>query len=600
MRCPQFRRASWAGVLVDFRMGLVAVLFLFSASALALSASVDRNAIEDGGIVQLTLEVEGRNGQRPDVTPLEKDFEVLGTASTTRMAVVNGRASSSTQWILNLRPKRVGTATIPVLESGGARSQAIEIRVGESRKSLGDTPDLFLETEVSSQSLYVQAQLTYTVRVFHAVALQSGQLSEPGSGSALTLKVGEDRSFAASRNGRRYRVIERKYAVFPQESGELTLEAPVLEGQVVDRNGNRRQLGGGFLNGYIGRTRPVRVRGEARTIQIRARAPAAQDHDQWLPAQSVELSGEWDSQQAEMNVGEPLTLIVKLTATGLVGTQLADVAPKQLDGFSVYPDNADVQTTFSDQGTARGTLTQKIAFIPRRAGELTVPDLIVRWWNTQTDREEVAVLPGITRSVLGAAPAQPVSNMPVPLSPQSESIRQVPANARDTSAADTPQPGMSTVTHIWIGVSALFALAWIITLALWWRARVRPESARDGEQRSGLPTSADARSQIEQACRRDDPLATRNALLAWGAAHWAQDPPRGLDQIAARISDPPLADALHALDRALYCDLSSDARQWKADELLSLLSGLPSVRSVVSSTPSRQRLPRHYAQSAVC
>lgn len=597
MRFPLFRRASWTGVLAGARAGaragLIALLFLSSASAWALSASVDRNAIEDGGVVQLTLEIEGRGGEPPDVTPLEKDFEVLGTSSMTRMEVVNGRASSSTQWILSLRPKRTGTVTIPALESSGVRSQPIEISVGESRQSLSDTPDLFLETEASPQSPYVQAQLTYTVRVFHAVALQSGQLSEPGSGSALTLKVGEDRNFAVTRNGRRYRVVERKYAVFPQESGDLTLEAPVLEGQVIDRhgngNGNRRQLGGGFLNRFIDSTRAVRVRGKAHTIQVRARPPAAQDHEQWLPAQSVELSGEWDSQQANMNVGEPVTLTVKLTATGLAGTQLADIAPKQLDGFSVYPDNADVQTTFSDQGIARGTLTQKIAFIPRRAGELTIPDLTVRWWNTQTDREEVAVLPGITRSVLGEAPAQ--------------SALQVPAIGRQTPAADTAQPGLSNTIKIWMGVSALFALAWIVTLALWWRARVRPESTSNDEQRTGSASSADARAQILQACGRNDPLATRNALLAWGAAHWTQNPPRGLEQIAARIADRPLAEALRALDRALYRsspgNSRGDAEQWKADELAPLLGGLPTVGSVASSTPSRQRLPLHYAQSTV-
>jgi hypothetical protein len=589
MRYPQFPRASWVAVLAGVRTGFIALLFLSSASAAALSASVDRNEIEDGGIVQLTLEVEGRGGEPPDVTPLEKDFVVLGRSSMARMEVVNGRARSSTQWILNLRPKRVGTVMIPVLQSGGARSQSIEIRVGESRQSQGDTPDLFLETEVNPQSPYVQAQLIYTVRVFVAVALQSGQLSEPDVGSALTRKVGEDRNFTVTRNGRRYRVVERKYAVFPQESGELTLEAPVLEGQVVDSN--RRRLGGGLLNRFIDSTYPVRVRGEARTIQVRARPPAAQGHDQWLPAQAVELSGEWDSQQADMNVGEPVTLTVKLTATGLAGTQLADVAPKQLDGFSVYPDNADVQTTFSEQGIARGTLTQKIAFIPRRAGELTIPDLVVRWWNTQTDREEVAVLPGITRSVLGAAPAQASGNMTAPLSPQPESIPQAAG-----SAADTAQPGLSDTIKIWMGVSALLALAWIVTLVLWWRARVQPEPARVGEQHTGSASSADARSRILQACRRNDPLATRNAFLAWGGAHWTQDPPRGLDQIAARIANPPLADALRELDRALY---RGDAGQWNADRLLPLLGGLSSVTSVASSTPSRQRLPLHYAQSVV-
>jgi hypothetical protein len=467
------------------------------------------------------------------------------------------------------------------------RSQPITITVGESRQSQGDTPDLFLETEVSPQSPYVQSQLTYTVRVFHAVALQSGQLSEPASDGALILKIGEDRTFAATRNGRRYRVIERKYAVFPQQSGEVTLEAPVLEGQVIERrrNGNR-QFGGAFFNGFIDRARPVRVRGEPRTVQVRPRPPAARDHGQWLPAQSVELSGEWDPRQEQMNVGEPVTLTVKLSASGLAGTQLADVAPKQIDGFSIYPDNADAQTTFSAQGIAQGSLTQKIAFIPRRAGELTIPDLVVRWWNTKTDREEVAVLPGITRSVLGAVPAQPAVNATAPRVMPAESPSQVPDNV-------SPAPGMADENHLWMGVSALFALAWLITLALWRRDSHSPVTKQDSGESGSTASSAAARSKVLQACRHGDAHALRKALLVWGTTHWPEDPPTGLDQIAARIADAPLAEGLRALDRALY----GDATQWQPTVLEPLLSALPTAQGTTSSTSSRSALPLHYAQS---
>lgn len=587
---PWFTPALAAALAPVFALalsGLIALCML-NAQAATLSASVDRTTLEDGDVVQLTLQVAGASNGRPDSKPLEGDFEVLGRSNRTQMNIINGSASSSTQWVFNLRPKRIGTLTIPALELDGARSQPITIRVGKSSQAQGSNPDMFLETEVSPQSPYVQAQLRYTVRLYFANALQSGQLNEPGNADVLIHRIGEDQQFSLTRDGRRYNVIERHYAMFAQRSGKLTIEAPVLNGQVVERRRGARSF-----NGLIGTTRAVRVRGQAREITIQARPAQAQGPgwgQDWIPVQSVALSGQWEPAQSSMKVGEPVTLTLTLAVVGLTGEQLPEIVPEKLTGFSVYPDQAKVETTFSAQGNALGTRVQKIAFIPRQAGELTIPDIELRWWNTKTDREEIARLPGITRSVVVdpsiAAVTTTASTAPVVPIAQQATTAQAFAEARSES--------LSAPT-IWMWLSALFALAWLGTMVMWVRARRRANRAREIRTDSADAHSTSrnqAREQIVRGCSRNDASATRRALLAWGAAHWPDDPPHGLEHIAARIDDEPLRQALGALDGALY----SQSMPWHGDELQSLLNRLPKTKPKAAEKVSSV-LPLHYAQT---
>ena len=580
-------RRWFAPALAIVASGLV-VLCTLNAQAATLSASVDRTTLEDGDVVQLTLEVAGGSSGRPDSKALEPDFEVLGTSNMTQMNIINGSASSSTQWIFNLRPKRVGTLTIPALELDGARSQPITIRVGKSSQAQGSNPDMFLETEISPQSPYVQAQLRYTVRLYFANALQSGQLNEPRNADVLIHRIGEDRQSSATRDGRRYNVIERHYAMFAQQSGKLTIEAPVLNGEVVDTRRGARSF-----NGLIGTTRPVRVRGQAREILIRPRPAQAQGPSwgqDWIPAQSVALSGQWEPAQSSMKVGEPVTLTLNLAVVGLTGQQLAEIVPKNLAGFSVYPDQAKVETTFSAQGNALGTRVQKIAFIPRQAGELTIPDIELRWWNTQTDHEEVARLPGITRSVV-ADPSIADASTTATAAPATAIAQQAVA----AQASAEARPESLAAPTIWMWISALLALAWLSTLVMWMRARHRAHRApaiRTDRADARSTNHRKAREHIAHSCARNDASATRRALLAWGALYWPDDPPHGLEHIASRIDDEPLRQALGALDRALY----SPSMPWHAGELQSLLDRLPKAKPKAADKVSSV-LPLHYAQT---
>jgi hypothetical protein len=559
-----------------------------------LEAWLDRTRMAEGETVRLTLEAQGQQGGRPDTSELEQDFEVLGLSTGSRLNIVNGQSDIRTSWTLTLSPRRSGTLTIPALRVGQLSSAPLTLEVTQTPVQSADSgADVLVESEIEPDNAYVQAQLLYTVRLLYAVPVTGGRLSEPEPGDTLVQRLGEDREYATTRNGRRYQVIERRYALFPQTSGALELPAPVFDGEVPDTSrrrsgafkrffGNDSLLGGDPFEDLMTPTRRVRVRGEPATVEVRPR-PAAAGGDQWLPAAQVELKGDWQPAGGASRVGEPVTLTIDLRAQGLTGGQLPDVAPQSVEGFRVYPDRAQRETNPGAAGVA-GHLSQKVAFIPERSGELALPDIEVHWWDTGADTQRVATIPGRVLDVAPAVPGNATTDAPVTVPPREntsnasqQGVTPEAGGARPESAVQTARP---EVPGYWQWISAALAAGWLLTVLIWWwRVRHAPVGrAQPDAKVSKAPAAASARKQFIAACRDADARAAQRALLAWASAHWHDDPPRGLEALSRRIDDPEARAAIAELNRALY----SGSGQWNGARLAELLQQLPEPQGVVA------------------
>ncbi|MEZ5541443.1 MAG: BatD family protein [Pseudomonadota bacterium] len=553
------------------------ILHCALAAAAGMDAWLDRTRIAAGESVQLTLELPGQVNDRPDTAPLEHDFDVLGVSSGSRVTIINGRSDARTSWTITLSPRHTGTLTVPALRVGAAQSAALTLLVDAAPATAGtgtgtDTDaDIFIETEQAPARPYVQGEVHYTVRLLHAVPLRSGQLSEPAADTVLVQRLGEDRSYATTRNGRRYEVIERRYALFPQASGGLDLPAPVFDGEVPDTGRRRASPLSKFFGNdpFFGRapfddlltpTRRVRVRGDAVRLDVQPRPDAATGSD-WLPARQLQLTGHWEPAAGDARVGEPLTLQLEVTAQGLTGGQLPGLAPAAVAGFDIYPDQAQRETDAQESGVT-GHLQQKIAFIPRRAGTFTLPALTLHWWDTGADRERVATLPERVVQILPGA--QPAAQPP-------------PMSAQEIAAA-APIPALAATAPVpvaagpWPWVSALLAGGWLLTLLVWgWQARRRRTAAPPRPAPGGHDRVTTLRRRFRAACAAGDAAAARRNLLDWAAAHWRDDPPSGLQALAERLDDPATRSALAELDRAVY----RAGTAWDGARLAARLQQLP-------------------------
>lgn len=588
-------------------MLLVACAGIVTARA-SIRASLDASQVAVGDTLQLTLEHDGRTSGQPDVSPLQHDFDILGTSSSTSIELRNGAASERTEVVLTLAPKVSGRVTIPPLVWDGERTQALSLLVtgpdgtAQPGGTAAPAPNVFIETSVSSEQPYVQAAVQLTVRLFTTSVLYRADLELPENGDVVAKQIGTDENSNAERNGRTYQVITRHYVLFPLHSGKLTLEGPVLDAEIAS-NQPRRPLGsdpfgGGFFGGPFFQTvRPVRLHGNPIVMTVRAR-PASAVGSYWLPARNVSLSAAWNPAGLRARAGDPITLDVTLQATGLTAAQLPDLS--SLLGFppglKAYPDQPKLNDSTHD-GLLVGSRDQTIALMADMPGHYTIPALTVNWWDTQTNQPRVTTVPARTLTIL-PAPATATATASAPPARTAQPLSAPAASHQAQSAPAIQKPASAGSSSRWRWISIALAAVWLTTLAAWlWSRRSRPGRtqtlppaspypADSSRARRARPEPSRERAAFRTACETNAAHAARAHLMTWAAAVWGAMP-AGINAIAARIGDPAVAELLRDLDRACYADGA-----WEGHALAAALTELPTSQE--KTARERKRLAPLY------
>jgi hypothetical protein len=514
---------------------LAALLLLLAVPSEAdVQLRLDRNRITEGETVTLTfLTDDPKQSLEADFTPLEQDFEILDRRSETQLSIVNGRQAALVRLLLTVEPRRTGQLPIPAMDFGNARTQELVLQVDEAPElEPGAMPPVFIEVEVTPDQgpYYVHAQLGLVVRVFYQQNLTEAAISQPEPSQA-SVRLLQETPYQAERGGQRYRVLERRYAIFPERSGELTLPPMQLSGRLVERRD-------GSIWQPTVRGRRISVESEALQLQIAPR-PAAFSGPEWQPARSLNLSQQISSSDA-LRVGEPVTRTIIIDAVGLEENMIAEPAWPEVSGVRIYPDQP--QGISRDDGEwVLGHKEFRYAVVPEQEGELVLPELAVHWWDTANDRQQTAVLPPHTIRVQPSAL--------VPMAPAASTDSPGPA----ALALDGGISGATANPGYWRWLAVTFAALWLLTLLLYWRqreARQRAAGASASEQAKAAD-EADVRKQLRRACERGDLTGARRSLLLWlreygpGAGH-------SLLEFAAESGDQTLSAGIYALDSTGY------------------------------------------------
>jgi hypothetical protein len=385
-------------------LSMVFIVGCLSVFAGPLSADVrlqlDRNRITLGETVTLTFITDDpRQSLEADFSALERDFEILDRRSETQLSIVNGRQTAVVRSLLTVEPRRAGVLSIPAFDFGSASTRPVDLQVDEAPKlAPGELPPVCIEIEVTPTEgpHYVHAQLGLIVRVFYQQNLTEAAISQPEP-SPASVRLLQETPYQAERGGERYRVLERRYAVFPERSGELSLPAMQLSGRLVERRDSS-------IWQPTVRGRRVTVESEPLQLQIEPR-PAGYTGSDWQPARSLSVSQQISSSDA-LRVGEPVTRTVIIDAVGLEENMIAEPAWPELVGARIYPDQPQ-GITRDDGEWVLGHKEFRYAVVPEQEGELVLPELEVHWWDRINDRPQTTVLPAQTLRVLPSSLVPP-------------------------------------------------------------------------------------------------------------------------------------------------------------------------------------------------
>lgn len=525
------------------------------AHALGLVASVDRDQLNSGETVELTLETNDATlFGKPDLAPLDTLFEVRGTRQVNQLTTLNDDNKATTRWIITLQPKQTGTVTIPSLQVGDYHSLPINLTVTQSSASDTELAPVFIEASLDQPSVYVQAQAILTLRVYHSVALyDDSNLTPLHLQDAIVEQLGESRTYEKLINGVRHGVIEVRYSIYPQHSGELQIPALTFSATQVDNQPGNTSTPSAPKPGKM-----VHVTSTEIPLQVKPKPEDYPATAAWLPARSLSLSESWNPEPDHSKVGDSLTRTLTLKAEGLSSAQLPPLPATDVNGLRRYPDLPQLSNQVTDNGLI-GSREEREALVPTRVGQVELPAVELVWWNTHEDRLERSYLPARTL--------------------------QVAANtslAADTLAGTGPVVDSDDSTlWLWQLSTLLLACTTLIGFGLWWRARWQPAILRAAQTGPSPRTLLD---DIKRASLANDPQATRQALDAW-----ARQQPETLAEMAARFV--LLSDALDGLNGALY---SETGQYWQGEELWKAIRSIPAAEREQDTASESSSLPPLY------
>lgn len=495
--------------------------------AATLSSTVNRNQISTNETLTLTVSFDERiNSSALDLTPLKRDFNVLGSSPQNRssVSVVNGQTTqtSSTVWTITLLPKKEGLLTIPSFSISSAKSTAIVINVSNVTQGSGGRSNASLEVMVkaSSNKIYPNQQLIVTVE------LSASSNVRDLNGPQLVIKNAvveplDQQNFQRVENGIPRQIVVINYAVFAKQAGELII--PVMSYTGL-KNGRRSVFGSSGTQ--------VIARSKQFSIAV-STSPTGTAHP-WFPAENVSIESKWSSSPSDLSVGQPVTRTITITAQG----QQANVIPpltniNTQDALKSYKDQPQLETKKSQQGFVAQRIESE-AIVISKNGDYVLPSISVHWWNTKSKKWQQSVLPEQTLNVTGATSSNRIEATPLEITPPT-SINMLSNNKPH---------------WFWPIITAFLSL--VVLIQFHFLQKVRKHKKRVKQQKKDDTSDAAAWVTLQTAFKSDNSRAIRNGITLWAKAISGSGQPTSLTSLAQANDHHKLEHALEKLDQHLY------------------------------------------------
>lgn len=394
-----------------------------------------------------------------------------------------------------------------------------------------DVRKSFIELSTDKAELYVQEQLLLTVQLYFSNELIRGELSEPVSNNAVIESLGPQQEYSRVRGDQRYRMIERRYAVYPQTPGRLSVAPVEFEGSFRDANGRLQNL-----------------RNSEQLFDLPVKdIPPQFSGSVWLPTTVLTLEENGLPNDNRVTRGANLTRQLTLRANGLPDTTLPPFPAQTAPGLRSYPELAKRTTDISADGLM-SMLQQASALVPVQTGELRLPEVRVPWWDTASDSEKVAIIPA---RILVVAPGSDFNAQA-----QAPAVAAINEKVNSSAGAADPESDMNgqdtTGSGVfWPWLALFMAVGWGTTAGLFWREKRSRYQADKATKNNIGPDDSQLYNELLAAAGNNHPDTPR-LLLRWMNLQY---PDRGFQswrQVAEFCHLPPLTEALTTLEQRRY------------------------------------------------
>ena len=354
--------------------------------AKGVQATVSDSQIVQGNMLQLKIKATGNRAAFPNIQEIE-GYPVLGRheSQNNSFTYINGEMKNerTTTLVLTIAPQK--DMTIPSytvnIDGKAYDTKPIAVKVVESTAPQATANSKFsLMIRTDKKSVIVGEPLLATVYFFlrNGTRLsENPQYNKPEFKGFFVKEVGDEKTYHEGN----HQVTEFRYVLTPQAEGNLTVGPATAKIGVADRN--RRDMFGRFFG-----TTWTSIASNTVEIEVRAKP---QESDL---VGSFSIENSIDAQSVKAN--KPVNLTVTIKGEGSL--EDFDLENVEIDGVTVYSDDAKITTTLHDKGI-QSTYSKHFAFISDH--DFVIPARTISVYDTKENTLKYLEIPAYEIKVEG-------------------------------------------------------------------------------------------------------------------------------------------------------------------------------------------------------
>ena len=358
--------------------------------------------------VSCSLVITLTNAQGAQVLDIEglDSFDLISRNSSSSTTIIGGGVSHQETRYYTMMPKIAGDFKLKATISYNNQVfETNELQVTVSDSSIGGDEsgrDLFVKTTLSRDEAYLGEKIVMTHTLYSRYSIENYGFSDSISIDGMIVKnTPNDRlkSDYVYLDGERYLMIEvNQSTIDPIRSGEYTIPSFNIRVDVITDN-DMGGFGGGF-GGMFRTTTTVYALTEEKELTVKPLPTVGKPTVFSGIVGQLRADGRYSRES--MNYGESFVLNVTLSGEcNLDG--MKNVIGMSTPGFSVY-ETLKNTTESVENDRYRVEKSFEVIIVPERTGTLNMPTIQISYFNPETEKYEVAEIPGIAVEVLGNMP----------------------------------------------------------------------------------------------------------------------------------------------------------------------------------------------------
>lgn len=446
---------------------LILALILVLASSItvygeepSINLVLDNQDLRVGNSATLTLEVRGMDGVKWKGVKGLEDFDVLGTRRGSNISIINGKMTRVSTFVYTIVPKKTGEfEMIGHIEHDGKsyESDILKVKVGKGDSMPSEsTDDVFIKTNISKYESFFGEKLVVTYELYTKYRIDNyGFLEDTTFDGFIVKDIPSDdlTSSMVTIGDEQYKKYEIKKAIItPTKVGEITI--PSYGFRAILSNGD-------FFSQGIPK--------DLKTNEIKVKVdevPKTNRPDSFSGIVG-EVNVNTNSSSTIIKDNEPFTLDITLQGNANLES-IDELIKGDIKDFTVYQTEKEIRDGIYG-GEYRAEKQYEVLLVPRKDGELKVPEIRFSYFDTGEKRyKELVVVEETVVNVSG------VEGSSIPSTDSSTKTKVVvnQIEVGNTGKTDDSDYIMIKKKHVYIAIAIILIII-VIAIITWFVTKNR-------------------------------------------------------------------------------------------------------------------------------